>query len=146
MDKYPLVALEQNVLCPMPVAILLCAFKICAVMAVEILEDPVLVLEAAMYTLGSAFLDGGHASALRSNGAGWEATRHSRRGQGAGSALQRLCRPSWTRKHICSAGVRMALRNWVVVEASMGPRRRDVGGARVQRTRRCHRRMRIALL
>jgi hypothetical protein len=50
-DSYPFMALEQNLLRLVPIAVLLRALQVRAVVSVQVLEDAVLVFQAAVYSL-----------------------------------------------------------------------------------------------
>lgn len=67
----PVVTLEENLLGLVPVAHLFRMLKVGRVTAVEVLEDAILVLEAAVvaYGIGRAILDGRKGSALLDGGA-----------------------------------------------------------------------------
>jgi hypothetical protein len=78
------VALEQNLLRLVPVAVLHRALEVGAVVAVQVLEDPVLVPEAAVHPLGRRIVDCRQAALLcPRRGGGRKASGCSGRGQGA---------------------------------------------------------------
>jgi len=58
----PVVSLHDNLLCFVPVAILHRALQVCAVVAVQVGEDTVLILESALPVDRWCILDGGQSS------------------------------------------------------------------------------------
>jgi hypothetical protein len=64
VSTHPVVALQQDLLRLVPVAVLHRALQIGAVVAVQVLEDTVLVLEAAVCALGRGIVHGGQGALL----------------------------------------------------------------------------------
>lgn len=61
---YPIVTLEQNLLGLVPIAIFLCALQVGTVVSVEVLEDPVLVLQASICPHGMYIVHSGQVALL----------------------------------------------------------------------------------
>lgn len=62
-------ALQDHILCPVPVTILHCRLEICAMVSVKVGEDAVLVLESAIVLDGRSLLHGREGAGGRSLGA-----------------------------------------------------------------------------
>jgi hypothetical protein len=106
MSAYPVVALEQNLLRLVPVAVLHGALQVRAMVAVQVLEDPVLVLEASIDPLGRRIVHRRQAALLcPRRGDGRKASGCGGRGQGAVGGCAERRRGGGVSCEHCACGV-----------------------------------------